>query len=396
MKKVLIVTPFYPFPENKNGVNKIIFHLLKENPYYKADVLSLVNYEDKNFFKMEKEFANVTFYKIKANFYKRKNLIFNWLISKYPFNVIKQQLNFNMVIDKILEVHKKYDVIHLATPFLFPILDNLNKEILNKMILFPIDSFTYFTKNRLEVSKFYLKPLLYIDLKKWKKLEKNIYKNFYDKVYFVSEKDSQYVNTFEENIKTSFIPNGVDINYFKRLNDNFEKNSLIFTGNMSYAPNKDAVRFLLYNILPKVKQNIPDIKVYIVGLNADKEFSDIKIKNVFIKGYVKDIRQWLNKAEIFVSPLRFGSGIKNKVLEAMAMEKIVIGTPISFEGIKGTSAYVVAENDANDFAKKIVEILKNKPGEIQKNARKLIEEKYSWDFVRKKYGEVYESSISNR
>ena len=394
MTKVLIVTPFYPLPENKNGVNKIIFHLLKENPYYKADVLTLFTEEDIKYFDQEKVF-NSKFFKIKANYFDRKSLFLKWIFSKYPFNVVKQQLNFDKIKQEIIKLHENYDVIHFATPFLFPILKDLNAEILKKVILFPIDSFTYFTKNRINSSKIFNRIPFYIDYIKWKNLEKNIYKKFSKKVFFVSDKDSKFVNSFDKNIKTFFIPNGVDIKYFKKLNNNYEKNSIIFTGNMSYAPNKDAVMLLLYEILPLVKKEIPDIKVYIVGMNADKEFKDINMKNVIIKGYVKDIREWINKAEIFVSPLRFGSGIKNKVLEAMAMEKVVIGTDISFEGIDGENVYIKSSKNPKDFANKIIEVLKNKPVEIEKNARKLIEEKYSWDFIRKKYGEVYENSISN-
>ena len=395
MVKVLIVTPFYPLPENQNGVNKIIFHLLKNNPYYNADVLTLFTEEDMKFFDQEKVF-NSKFFKVKANYFDKKILILKWIFSKYPFNVVKQQLNFDGIKQEIIKLHYNYDVIHIATPFLFPILNELDKEILKKVVLFPIDSFTYFTKNRLNSSKIFNKIPFYVDYIKWKDLEKNIYKKFPNKVFFVSDKDSNYVNNFDKNIKTSFIPNGVDIDYFKKLNNKFEKNSIIFTGNMSYAPNKDAVKFLLFEILPLVKKQIPDIKVFIVGLNADKEFKDINMKNVIIKGYVEDIREWINKAEIFVSPLRFGSGIKNKVLEAMAMEKVVIGTDISFEGINGKeNVYIKASLDPKDFANKIIEVLKNKPLEIEKNARRLIEENYSWDFIRKKYGEVYENCISN-
>jgi len=388
MSKVLIVTPFYPLPENQNGVNKIIFHLLKDNPYYNADVLTLFTKEDIKYFDQEKLF-NSKFFKVKANYFNRKILFLKWLVSEYPFNVIKQRLNFYNIKENLINLHNEYDVIHIATPFLFPILNELDKEILKKIVLFPIDSFTYFTKNRINSSKIFNRIPFYVDYVKWRELEKKIYKKFPNKVFFVSDKDSEFVNSFDKNIKTSFIPNGVDIDYFKKLNDKFEKNSIIFTGNMSYAPNKDAVMLLLYKILPLVKKEIPDIKVYIVGMNADKEFKDIAINNVFIKGYVKDIRKLLDKAEIFVSPLRFGSGIKNKVLEAMAMEKVVIGTDISFEGIDGENVYIKSSKNPKDFANKIIEVLKNKPVEIEKNARKLIEEKYSWDFIRKKYGEVY-------
>jgi len=386
--KVLIVTPFYPFPENNNGVNKIVVNLIKHNRYYNADVLSLYNLQDERFFSCEKNFES-NFYKIPNKTLSKKKTIFRWLVNKYPYNVTRQTENFQEIKKIIEKIHLKYDVIHFVTPFLFPLLEKLDNKILKKIILFPIDSFSYFTFNRIKHADLLLKFPLYYDFIKWKNFEKKFYINFPHRIYFVSNKDCEFVKKLHPKIEAGFIPNGVDTNYFKPTKTVCEKNSIIFTGNMSYAPNKDAVKFLLYEVLPIVKKEIPDIRVYIVGLNAEKEFNKIIMKNVFIKGYVEDLREWLEKAEIFVSPLRFGSGIKNKVLEAMAMEKIVIGTDISFEGIKGENVFIRSTSNPVDFANKIVFALNQKPKYIEKNARKLVEESYSWEHIRMQYAVLY-------
>jgi len=396
--KVLLITPFYPFPEYANGVNKINVNLLLENDIYNMDILSLVSKDDKKFHDNENKFKNSKFYKIDFMHENKYLLLTKWLLGKLPFNLTKYEKIHQKVIDSINSLENNYDVIHISTPHLLPIIDKLSTNILEKIILFPIDSFTLFTQRRMEQEKNILKKVLYqIDYNRLKKVELNIYSKL-NKVYFVSDTDANFVNNFNDSLKTQYIPNGVDIDYFIR-NESIEikSNSLIFTGNMSYAPNKDACEFLINDILPILIKKIPDIRLYIVGINADKEFKNVKSDNIIIKGFVEDIREYISQASIYISPLRFGSGIKNKILEAMSMSKIVIGTDISFESIKGIdNSYIKTSIDKNEFANSIIKILKNPDYKIGENARELILEKYSWKYIQKQYGKVYENCINNK
>jgi glycosyltransferase involved in cell wall biosynthesis len=394
--KVLLISPFYPFPEYANGVNKINYNLLNDNDIYTVDILSLVNEEDTSYYKEEKKFNNSKFYKLDFKQENKYKILLKWFFTVTPFNLLKYRKANDIIVDKLLNIENKYDIIHISAPHLMPIVDKLPDSLLKKIILFPIDSFSLFTKRRIENESNILKKIIYkIDYLKLEKLEISVYEKI-SNIYFVSDVDAKYINIINPELHTKFIPNGVDIDYFKELNLEKENNSIIFTGNMSYAPNKDACNFLINDIVPIVKEKIPDIKVYIVGINADKEFSHIQDNNNIIKGYVDDIRLYIDKASLYISPLRFGSGIKNKILEAMSMSKSVIGTQISFDGIRcDENSCFLVEYDKNKFANKIIELLLNPKQNVGINARELIEKEYSWKHIQNKYGEVYENRISN-
>ncbi len=398
--KVLLITPFYPFPEYANGVNKINYNLLKENSIYSMDIMSLVTREDSSYYKEENKFKNSKFYKLDFEQSNKYQVLLKWFFTSTPFNLLKYRKANNLVINKLIEIEKEYDVIHVSAPHLLPIINQLSISLLNKIILFPIDSFSLFTKRRIENELNFLKRIIYkIDYLKLRKLEISIYKKLKD-VYFVADVDAKYINKIDSKIAAKFIPNGVDIDYFKKLNSQEEANTIIFTGNMSYAPNKDACNFLIEDILPLVKTQIPDIKLYLVGINADKEFLRINNKNIVVKGYVEDIRTYIDKSSLYISPLRFGSGIKNKVLEALSMSKIVIGTDTSFDAIyiEDKESCIKVSQNPQEIANSIVKTLKHieEYRHIETNARKIIEEKYSWDRISLQYGELYENSISNR
>lgn len=395
--KVLLITPFYPFPEYANGVNKINYNLLKENNIYSMDMISLVTQEDSSYYKEENKFKNSKFYRLDFQQSNKYQVLLKWFFTSTPFNLLKYRKANNLIINKLIELEKEYDVIHISAPHLLPIINQLPVSLLHKIILFPIDSFSLFTKRRIENELNFLKKIVYkIDYLKLKKLEISIYKKIKD-IYFVSDVDAKYINKIDSKINARFIPNGVDIDYFKKLNLQEESNTIIFTGNMSYAPNKDACNFLIEEILPLVKKQIPDIKLYLVGINADKEFSQIENKHIVVKGYVEDIRTYIDKASLYISPLRFGSGIKNKVLEAMAMSKIVIGTGVSFDGIKGLlNSYIEVSGNKKEIAERLIDLLNNPSTDVQKNARQLIEKNYSWKYIQKIYGEAYENRISNK
>jgi glycosyltransferase involved in cell wall biosynthesis len=136
------------------------------------------------------------------------------------------------------------------------------------------------------------------------------------------------------------------------------------------------------------------LRFYIVGPDADQNLLSHKSENVKITGFVNDLCNYLGKANIFVAPLRVGAGVKNKVLQAMAMGKIVIGSPIAFEGIEGRNEkdfICLSTAKPKDWIDTIADIFEHteKYEHIGKNARLLIEEKYTWESVHRKYFKLY-------
>lgn len=391
MTKVLIVSSSFPYPEYKDGLAKINYNLLIRSFKYKADLLCI---EDTKIVPIkDTKIFSVPLLKPLNKF----KLLTKWLLTFKPFNVIKYERYLHLLAQQLDVLHQNYDVLHISSPFLAPLIDFVSKDVQRKMILFPIDSFTLFTLRRIQQEQNFIKQLAYkIDFHKWKNFEIGYYQK-YNKVVFVSDIDSVYVKKLNQNINTYFIPNGVDIDFFRKNDEReIEHNSLIFTGDMAYGPNEDAALFLIEEIYPLVKKEL-DIKLYIVGQRPTEKINKYQSKDVIITGFVDDIREYIDKASAYISPLRYGSGIKNKILEAMSMSKIVIGTNISFDAINindKVNCFKIS-HEPKEIAIKIVKILKtiDEYKNIETNARKTIEKQYSWDGISLKYGEFYENFV---
>jgi polysaccharide biosynthesis protein PslH len=148
---------------------------------------------------------------------------------------------------------------------------------------------------------------------------------------FISDRDRHKVSALS---KHPSIPNGVDLNYWQSPSQAVPGKNLVFTGVMSYEPNEDAALTLTDEILPGLCRLGQDLHLDIVGKNPSDALRRRASERVHITGFVPDVRFYLNRAIIFVAPLRFAAGIQNKVLEAMAMGIPVITTAAVAEGLR--------------------------------------------------------------
>ncbi|MCX5680466.1 MAG: TIGR03087 family PEP-CTERM/XrtA system glycosyltransferase [Candidatus Omnitrophica bacterium] len=180
--------------------------------------------------------------------------------------------------------------------------------------------------------------------------------------------------------KTHVIANGIDLDYFiPQVKEPAYKN-LIFTGQMDYLPNIDAVKYFYKDILPLIRRKVPDIRFFIVGRNPS-----LSIKNscgeAVVTGEVNDIRPYLTEAAVFVAPLRISFGIPNKVLQAMALGIPVVATSQILRAIRAVPERDILIGDTpEEFARKVIELLgdKVKRDAISKNATKYIKDNHNW------------------
>lgn len=188
------------------------------------------------------------------------------------------------------------------------------------------------------------------------------------------------------------IPNGIDLDYFQPQPTSRETATLLFTGNFEYAPNVDAALFLAQKVLPGVRQKMPQVKLWLVGHGPPPEICALASDVVTITGRVDDMRPYLAKAALFACPLRFGAGIKNKVLEAMAMTCPVVATPLSVDGIGVRSGQEVVLAEVDVFTDTIIRLLQDEDLQEQVGARgrALVEAEYSWAHVAQAYERLFE------
>jgi sugar transferase (PEP-CTERM/EpsH1 system associated) len=178
------------------------------------------------------------------------------------------------------------------------------------------------------------------------------------------------------------LQNGVDLDYydpkasFPRI---AERGPLIvFTGQMDYAPNIDAVRWFADEVMPL----LPEARFAIVGRKPPEAVRRLAGARTLVTGAVPDVRSWLAAAEIVVAPLRIARGIQNKALEAMAMARPVVASPAAFEGIEAEAGrHLVVADGAEAQAEAIAGLLAD-PGRARamgRAARLRMEQAYRWD-----------------
>jgi sugar transferase (PEP-CTERM/EpsH1 system associated) len=160
------------------------------------------------------------------------------------------------------------------------------------------------------------------------------------------------------------VNNGVDLAYFATGADfanpyPSDVPVLVFTGAMDYWANADAVRWFATEVFPLVRAQVPTAEFWIVGTRPLPEVCALaRLPQVRVTGAVDDIRPYLAHGRLAVAPLRIARGVQNKVLEAMAMGRPIVGTSAAFEGLELEGRYraLTADSPA-EFATRCVEVL---------------------------------------
>jgi glycosyltransferase involved in cell wall biosynthesis len=199
----------------------------------------------------------------------------------------------------------------------------------------------------------------------------------------VSHQDLERLSTRQSGLQAALIPNGVDLSYFSVMAQPISRRELVFTGSMDWRPNQDAARYFCSEILPLLKQRSEDIECTFVGRSPPDDIRRLaNIPGVHISGTVEDVRPYVERAAVYVVPLRIGGGSRLKILEALAMGRAVVSTTIGAEGLDLVDGkHVVLADDAQSFADAVLQLLSD-PSRCQSLAtegRKLVETQYGWD-----------------
>ena len=250
-----------------------------------------------------------------------------------------------------------------------------------------MDVFSKGMKRRAKKS-FLLKPFLIWEAGKLLKYENYVF-DLFDQKTIISKPDQLQI-PHSANNQITVIPNGVDFEYFQSKKSE-KKYQILFTGNMAYPPNIDSAIFLAKKIIPQLKRQFPSIKLLIAGANPVASVIALKSKNIKVSGWVNDIRDCYNSSEIFVAPMQMGTGLQNKLLEAMAMKIPCITSELANKalGAKDNEEILVAKN-VDEYVRKISELLQdqNKRNLLAENAYQFVKQNYNWDKINSQLEEI--------
>jgi glycosyltransferase involved in cell wall biosynthesis len=286
--------------------------------------------------------------------------------------------------EKINAIH--IDMIHLAiyrshTGSVSATVTNHNVEYLR------LKRWMHIEKNVL------IKTFLFVQYRLMKKFEKSMCSKF-DKCLVVSENDLYTLKNLNHIDNFALIPNGVDTVYFNPIGQR-DRKGLIWTGSMESVYNRDAVSYFLKKVWPELNKRVPGIHATFVGKYPDDRFIDqFNTERVHFTGYVDDVRPYMMQNNIFIAPIRSGSGTKIKVLNALAMELPVVTTLVGAEGIdisEENGLFVC--HDSQEQIKSIQRLWDHFDLALKlgKRGRRAVLLKYDWVVIYKKLDIVYTS-----
>ena len=212
--------------------------------------------------------------------------------------------------------------------------------------------------------------------------------------------DERVIKGLSRKSNTITITNGVDMEYFSPDPSVEEEDKIVFTGVMGFGPNEDAALHFVHDIFPLVKDKRPQAQFWIVGSQPSERVKDLsRISGVYVTGEVDDVRPYVRSAKVFVCPLRMGSGVKNKILAAMAMQKATVATSISLDGLNfADNREVLLADEPQAFADKVVHLLTDEKEARQLGANGLVrvQHQYSWAAMGKELETAIQSVMASR
>lgn len=207
-----------------------------------------------------------------------------------------------------------------------------------------------------------------------------------DRLLVLTPEERNELLGYHLNVPITVIPSGVDGDAFRRPTTlEPREQALVFTGHFADAPNRDGMAWMIGQIWPRLTALHPDLRLYIVGPGVTPSLREAARRDgrLVLTGYQDDVRPFLHRGLAFVNPMRMGSGLRGKVLEAMAAELPVVSTSLGMEGIPAqTGRHCLIADQADLMADQIDLLLTDRAlrQSIAREARRLVEDRFSWDY----------------
>lgn len=263
----------------------------------------------------------------------------------------------------------------------------VSRSVVPKVMDFQ-DALSMNTERRMDTAHGFWRYILHFEFKMLRSTEYNAFKIF-DGLTIISENDSEAI-PHRKNGDIRIIPNGVDFDYFRPV-EHEKKYDIVFCGNMRYEPNVHASNYLVKQIMPLVWEEFPKATLLLAGAYPKHKVSQLGSDRVTVTGFVEDIRECYASARIFAAPMQTGSGLQNKLLEAMAMGLPCVTTSIandSLQAMAGTE--ILVGNTAQEFATHLINLLRNRElcSDLAANGSVFVHKNYSWETAGEKLEEV--------
>lgn len=224
-----------------------------------------------------------------------------------------------------------------------------------------------------------------IEARKLQRYEAEVVADF-DTNFTCSQLDADRLRQICPAAATAVVANGVDVDYFKPNGNEADSGHLIMVSGMNWFPNRDAVLFMVREIWPLLAAEMPRLKLTIVGASPPPEVTDLAQSDsrVTVTGFVDDVRPYMDRAQIYLCPMRDGGGTRLKILDALAMAKPIVATTMALEGIDvAAGSDVLVADTPQQFVAQVRRVVEDDRlrASLQANARSFAERNFSWPVI---------------
>ena len=386
--RILIVSAYLPRLGRHGGGNRVC-SLLKE--VAKRHEVSLVSFVED-----EEEAASVSSLRSHCKRIETVKRTHHVPVSLFPYEPFEEFncLEFRERLEALL-VEEDFDLVHFEWPQMAQYAD-LFRGIPKFLTEVEVSYAAHYTvvalqRNPLKkVRKLYESlQTLYREVELCRKV---------DQVVCVTDEDRNSLRGYVEERKLSVINTGVDTHYFTfNESRSFEPDTLVFVGAFRHEPNVDAMLYFCSQLFPRILQERPQTRLYIVGVGPPESIQALQSSpQVTVTGYVEDIRDFYRRAQIVVVPLRTGVGIRGKILEAWAAGKAMIATPLACQGIRAVHGEnIMIAAGADEFARQTLALLRDPDlcTQLGRAGRETAVDFYDWNRLGQEMINLYESVV---
>lgn len=385
MSKILIIANEIPYPPHKNGVCSTLYNYIScwSKSGHDIDLIYLIGEKD-----VQSEAVLKNNFGVKSI---SNNISGKEIIQKFFGHLfIKPRNSWHLNSKKLKQLDCASYAYILVGSFSSALVMDKLLNVEGKIIFFEADSGSmYYERNYVQSKNLIRKLYLKTQIKCISRLERILYKKA-DITSFVSTVDYEYANdNFEGNFLANPIAVEIPVNCIKTVDTKNQKEyfDLGFSGIMDYEPNMKTVDYIIEKIMPELDKYGFDYKMHIIGKNPSdnwKESAYFRNGKLVITGFLDSIEKYIQSMDIYISPLFLGSGMKNKILQAMGIGVPMICSEVSVEGINelvnGVNYYLASENE-REWCKYIYELCidKQKQFEFSESCKEIIYKYYSWD-----------------